>query len=77
MSLVNKVDISFEKVGFIVSKWSNLNAPESYTPWCHLLLGSTVGCPFLWMKERENDACRNGRLADRGERKIFCPKCKV
>ena len=46
MWLVNKVKISFEKVGFIASKWFNLNAPA---PWCPFL-GSTVGCPFLWEK---------------------------
>ena len=41
MWLVNNVEIDFEKVGFIDSKWSYLNAPKSYTPWCHSLLGST------------------------------------
>ena len=27
-----KVEIYFSKIGFVDSKWSNLNAPGSYTP---------------------------------------------
>ena len=49
---VNKVEIYLWKMGFMDCKWSNLNAPGSYTPWCHSLLGSTVGCPFLCMLEK-------------------------
>ena len=50
---VKKVEIHLCKTGFVDSKWSNLNAPGSYTPWCQSLLRSTVGCPFLCMQERE------------------------
>ena len=50
---VNKVEIYLSKIGFVNSKWSNLNVPGSYTPWCHPPLGFTVGCPFLCMQERE------------------------
>ena len=57
MWLVNKVEICYGKVGFIDCKWSNLNAPGSYTPWCHSILGCAVGCPFLWMQEKGNAAC--------------------
>ena len=57
MLLVKKVEIFFTKIGFVYSKWSNLNAPGSYTSWCHLLLGSTVECPFLWMQEKGDAAC--------------------
>ena len=52
-----KVEIHFAKIGFVDCKWSNLNAPGSYTPWCHSLLGSTVGCPFPLMQEKGNAAC--------------------
>ena len=39
--------------GFVDCKWFNLNAPGSYTPWCHPLLGSAVvGFPFLYMQEK-------------------------
>ena len=41
---VNKVEIYFPKVGFMDSKWSNLNTLGSYTHWYHSLLGSSVGC---------------------------------
>ena len=54
---VNKVEIHFAKTGFVDCKWSNLNAPGSYTPWCHSLLGSIVGCPFHSMQEKGNAAC--------------------
>ena len=57
MWLVNMVEIPFAKIGFVVSKLSNLNAPGSYTPWTPSLLGSTVACPFLWMQEMVNAAC--------------------
>ena len=53
--IVIKVKIYFQNMGFIDSKWSNLNAPGSYTPCCHSLLGSIVGCPFLCMQE--NGCC--------------------
>ena len=36
---VNEVEIYSEEIGFVDSKWSNLNAPGSYTSWCHSLLG--------------------------------------
>ena len=49
---VNRVKIYFSKIGFVSCKWSNLIAPGSYTPWCHSLVGSTVGCPFLCMQEK-------------------------
>ena len=29
---VNQVEVYFAKIGFVDSKWSNLNAPGSYTP---------------------------------------------
>ena len=29
-----KVNIYLAKIGFVDSRWSNLNAPGSYTPWC-------------------------------------------
>ena len=45
------------KIGFMDYKWSNLNAPGSYTPWCYPLLGSNEGCPFLCMQEKGNAAC--------------------
>ena len=54
---VKKLEIHFAKIGFVDCKWSNLNAPGSYTPCCHPLLGSTVGCPFLCMQEKGNTAC--------------------
>ena len=56
MWVVNKVEIYFSKIGFVDSKWSHLNVPGSYTPWCHSLLGSTVGCPFLCMQEKGDAA---------------------
>ena len=43
---IKKVEIYFSKIGFVDSKWSNLNAPGSLTPWFHSLLGCIVGCPF-------------------------------
>ena len=43
---VNKVEIHFAKIGFVDCKWSNLNAPGLYTPWCHSLVGSNVECLF-------------------------------
>ena len=57
MWLVNKVEIHLAKKGFAESKWSNLNAPGSYTPWFHSLLGSRVELPFLCMQEKGNAAC--------------------
>ena len=33
MWLVNIVEIHFTKIGFADDKWSNLNAPRSYTSW--------------------------------------------
>ena len=53
---VNKGEIHFAKIGFVDSKWSNLNAPGSYTPWCHSLLGYIVGSPFHSMQEKGNVA---------------------
>ena len=53
---VKEVEIHDAKMGFVDFKWSNLNAPGSYTPWCHSLLESNVGCPFLCMQEKENPA---------------------
>ena len=53
---VNKVEIHFAKIGFVDCKWPNLNAPGSYTPRCHSLLGSIVGCPFHCMQEKGNAA---------------------
>ena len=50
---VNKVEIHFTEMVFMDSKCPNLNAPGSYTTWCQSILGSTVGCPFLCMQERE------------------------
>ena len=41
------VEIYFSKMGFLDCKWSNLNAPGSYIPWCHSLLGPAVECPSL------------------------------
>ena len=55
--VVNKVEIHFAKIGFVVCEWSNLNTPGSSTPWYHSLLGSSVGCPFLRMHEKEIAAC--------------------
>ena len=53
---VGKVEIYFSKKGFVDCKRSNL--PWSYTPWCHSLLRSTVGCPFLYyMQEKEYASC--------------------
>ena len=54
---VNKVEIYFAKIGFVDCKLSNLNAPGSYTPWFHSLLGSSLGLPFLCMQEKGNAAC--------------------
>ena len=53
----------FPKIGFLDSKWSNSNAPGLYTPWCHSLLVTTVGCPFLYMQEKGNAA--SGLLKER------------
>ena len=50
MCLVNKVEIYWAKIGLVDCKWPNLNAPGSYTAWCHSLLGSTGWCPFLCMQ---------------------------
>ena len=47
MWIVNKMEIYFAKIGFIDCKWSNLNRPSSYTPWClDSLLVSTLECPL-------------------------------
>ena len=54
---VNKVEIHIAKIGFMDCKWPNLNAPGSYTPWSHSLLGYIVGCPFHCMQEKGNAAC--------------------
>ena len=54
---VNKVKILFVKLGLMDCKWYNMNAPGSYTPWTHSLLGSIVDCPFLNMQEKGNAAC--------------------
>ena len=53
MWLVNKMEIIFCKIGFVDCKCSHLNAPGSYTPWSHSLLGSIVGCPFFCMQENK------------------------
>ena len=37
--------IKCAKTGFLDYKWSNPNAPGSYTPLCHSLLVSIVVCP--------------------------------
>ena len=39
MRLVDKVENHFAKIGFVDCKWSNLNAPGSYTLCCPSLLG--------------------------------------
>ena len=52
-----KVEIHYAKIGFGDSKCANSNSPGSYTPWCHSLLESTEGCPFLWMQEKRKAAC--------------------
>ena len=58
MWLANKVEIYFAKIGFVDSRWSNLNAQGSYTPWCNPILGFTVGCPLVGcMQEKGNAAC--------------------
>ena len=49
---VNKVEIHFAKIGFMDCKWSNLNAPGSYTPCCYSIFGYIVGCPFHRMQEK-------------------------
>ena len=49
---VNEVEIHFAKMGFVDCKWSNSNAPGSYTPWCYSILGYIVGCPFHCMQEK-------------------------
>ena len=36
-----------------VWKWFNWNAPGSYTPWCHSLLGSILEYPFPCIQEKE------------------------
>ena len=56
MWLVNEVELHYAKIGFVDSRWSNLNAPWSYTPWSHSLLWSTEGCPFPCMQEKGNAA---------------------
>ena len=53
---VNKVEIHLAKIGFVECKWSNLNAPGSYTPWSHLLLGCKLEYPFHSMQEKGNVA---------------------
>ena len=53
---VNQVEIYFAKIGFVDSKWSNLNAPGPYTPWGHSLFMSPAGCPFLGMQEKRSSA---------------------
>ena len=37
--MLKKVEILFAKIVFVDCKWSNLNAPGSYTPCCYSLLG--------------------------------------
>ena len=39
-----KVEIYSSKIGFVDSKWSNLNTPGSYTPWCPLYVALFSGC---------------------------------
>ena len=55
--LVNKAEIDFAKISFVDCKWSNLNAPLSYNPWCHSLLVFIVECPFALIQEKGNVAC--------------------
>ena len=43
---VNEVEICFAKMGFLDSKWSNLNTPWSYTICSHSLLLFILECPF-------------------------------
>ena len=52
-----KIEIHFSISGLMDCKWSNLNAPGSYTPWCYSLLGSLVGCPFHSMQGKGSAAC--------------------
>ena len=54
---VKKVEIHLAKIGCVDCKWSSLNAPRSYTPWSHSLLGYIVRCPFHSMQEMGNAAC--------------------
>ena len=55
--LLKSGNLLFNLVGFVDSKLFNLNAPGSYIPWFHSLLGSSVGLPFLCMQEKGNAAC--------------------
>ena len=44
---VNKVENHFAKIGFVDCKWSNLNAPGSYTcPLVSFTFGVNSGLPF-------------------------------
>ena len=48
MWYVNNVKIYSAKMGFKDCKWSNLNTPGSYTPWCHsLMYAGGVKC-YMW-----------------------------
>ena len=57
MWLVNKVEIYFSIMGFLDSKWSNLNTPGPFTSSKLSLVVSLVGWPFLCMQEKGNSAC--------------------
>ena len=73
---VKKVKIYSAKIDFMVSKWSNLNSPGSYTALCYSLLESTVGCPFLCMQEKGNVAYGMLRKVEIHFTKIEFVDCK-
>ena len=46
---VKNMEIYLAKIGFLDSKWSNLNGQGSYTPGCQLLSVSSSGCSRSYM----------------------------
>ena len=53
---VDEVELYMPKISSMGCKWSNLNAPGSYFPRCHSLLGPLWVVPFLCMQEKGNAA---------------------
>ena len=56
-SVYDPCRIYFAKVGFVDCNWSNLIILGSYTPCGHSFLESIMGCPFLGMHGKKDDAC--------------------
>ena len=53
MQLVIKEEIHFSKICFVDTKWSNLNIPESYSPFLFIFGAHLLGALFFGCRKRE------------------------